>query len=478
MHQIHRDKELIIIERLAYSFHLGNDKNKTKKAKQMSENSKIETSSFNNNAIQNSKHLGKVNNHNLRKYDNNQEQIKVIKGTNDIVEDVKELYKKEFEESRLEYNNKQTRNDRKINDYFTQISNDNKHDLACEIIIELGNMRFWKNKTDKEKYKMIDVYQEQVKDLERLVPSFKIANATIHFDESSPHMHVVGIAIKDNCKTGMKKQVGKTSIFTKDSLKVIQEEMRKACIKSYNKTYGLNSKLKDKKKGRNKDYTVSQMVHYDELVIEYDNHQKLIEQANNKTKRLHNKSNEVKEILTNLKQQPLNKNNSVISNENKQVLLDYIEEVNKSNQNVRDITNFTISLDKVKEDLEDNQERIEELETIKYEQKLKIDSLTTSNNSKDTTIRNQKTKIADLKKDIDKLKEDIEKWKGKIMKLIKFIKDKLFGNKEEREQYIDVAYELNKIEVIENYEFDDLCDTYEYLEKYEENRDKSDGLER
>ena len=69
--------------------------------------------------------------------------------------------------------------------------------------------------------------------------------------------------------------------------------MRKACIKSYNKTYGLNSKLKDKKKGRNKDYTVSQMVHYDELVIEYDNHHKLIEQANNKTKILDNKSNEV-----------------------------------------------------------------------------------------------------------------------------------------------------------------------------------------
>ena len=47
---------------------------------------------------------------------------------------------------------------------------------------------------------MIEVYTEQVKDLERLVPRFKVANATIHFDESSPHMHVVGIAIKDNCK--------------------------------------------------------------------------------------------------------------------------------------------------------------------------------------------------------------------------------------------------------------------------------------
>ena len=468
---------MIIIERLAYSFHLGNDKNKTKKAKQMSENSKIETSSFNNNAIQNSMHLGKVNNHNLRKYNNNQEQIKVVKGTNDIVNDVKELYKKEFEESRLEYNNKQSRNDRKINDYFTQISNDNKHDLACEIIIELGDMRFWKNKSDEEKYKMIDVYQEQVKDLERLVPSFKVANATIHFDESSPHMHVVGIAIKDNCKTGMKKQVGKTSIFTKDSLKVIQEEMRKACIKSYNKTYGLNSKLKDKKKGRNKDYTVSQMVHYDELVNEYDNHQKLIEQANNKTKILDNKSNEVKEILTNLKQQPLNKNNSVISNENKQILLDYIEEVNKTNQNVRDIANFTISLDKVKEDLEDNQERIEELETIKYEQKLKIDSLEISVNTKQQKIEKQKEDIIKLKQDKKDLNDLIDYWKNKFLEIIKLIKDKLFGKKEEREQYMDVANELYNKDIIDTKIFDEMYDIYKETEKYDNNRGKSDDFE-
>lgn len=456
---------------------MGNDKNKTKKAKQMSENSKIETSSFNNNAIQNSKHLGKVNNHNLRKYDNNQEQIKIVKGTNDIVDDVKELYKKEFQESRLEYNNKQTRNDRKINDYFSQISNDNKHDLACEIIIELGDMKFWKKKTKEEKYKMIDVYQEQVKDFERLVPSFKIANATIHFDESSPHMHVVGIAIKDNCKTGMKKQVGKTSIFTKDSLKVIQEEMRKACIKSYNKTYGLNSKLKDKKKGRNKDYKVSQMEHYDELVNEYDNHQKLIEQANNKTKTLDNKSNEIKEILTNLKQQPLNKNNSVISNENKQVLLDYIEEVNKFNQNVRAIANFTISIDKVKEDLDDNQERIEELETIKYEQKLKIESLESSVKTKEEKIEKQKAKITSLKADIDKLKEEIDKWKNKFLEIIKLVKDKLFGKKDEREQYMDVANELYNEKIIDTKTFDEMYDIYEEIEKYDNNRGKSDDFE-
>src|SRR5699024_12518980 len=96
------------------------------------------TTSKGNNAIQNVKHLGKVNNHNLRQYNNNQELIKTIKGSNDIVKDVKELYLDLFEESRLVYNNKQIRDDRKIDNYFNKISNDDKHDLACEIIIEIG----------------------------------------------------------------------------------------------------------------------------------------------------------------------------------------------------------------------------------------------------------------------------------------------------------------------------------------------------
>ena len=249
---------------LSYSFHLGNDKNKTKKARQSAKNNASNTTSFSNNAIQNVKQLGKVNHHNLRKYDNNQELIRIIKGTNDIVNDVKYLYKLEFENARLDYNNKQTRDDRKIKDYFYKISDDTKHDLACEIIIELGDMHFWENKSQEEKYKMIEVFTEQVKDLETIVPEFKVANATIHFDESSPHLHIVGIAIKENCKTGMTKQIGKTTVFTKESLKVIQDKMRECCIKSYNNVYSLNEKLKEKQKGRNKDISSKDMEVFNE----------------------------------------------------------------------------------------------------------------------------------------------------------------------------------------------------------------------
>ena len=82
----------------------------------------------------------------------------------------------------------------------------------------------------------------------KVVPEFKVANAVIHFDESSPHMHLVGLPISDNNKRGMKKQVAKSKIFTKDSLKRIQDEMRACCIKSYNKHYEKTSLLKQKKK--------------------------------------------------------------------------------------------------------------------------------------------------------------------------------------------------------------------------------------
>ena len=57
-------------EILAYSIHLGNDKNKTKKAKEIAKNNSSNATSFSNNSIQNATQLSKVNNHNLRKYDN------------------------------------------------------------------------------------------------------------------------------------------------------------------------------------------------------------------------------------------------------------------------------------------------------------------------------------------------------------------------------------------------------------------------
>lgn len=109
---------------------------------------------------------------------------------------------------------------------------------------------------------MTNVFIEQVDDLELLLPNFKICSAIIHYDETSPHLHIVGVPIKYNCKTGMSIQVGKTDVFTRNSLKELQDKMRILCIEEYNKEYNLDATLKKKLKSRNKDIHASDMINY------------------------------------------------------------------------------------------------------------------------------------------------------------------------------------------------------------------------
>ncbi len=282
-------------QELAYSFHLGSDKNKSKLAKKVAKGNVSGTTSLSNNAIQNAKDLSKANKHNLRDYDNQRELIRTIYGLNDIVNDVKELYLEEFEEATIEYNNKQTREDRKIKDYFKKVC-ESQNDIACEIIIELGDMDFWKDKNKEYRYKMTDVYNEQIKDLIKIVPTFKIANATIHYDETSPHMHVVGVPVIENCKRGMKKQVGKSQLFTKTLLSEIQDKMRNACIKSYNKFYEVDTRLKEKQKGRNQDINVKDMDDYKNIKKQLKRKEQKLAKANKQTKILYNESTNINKI--------------------------------------------------------------------------------------------------------------------------------------------------------------------------------------
>lgn len=325
---------------LSYSLHLGNDKNKSIKARQEAKNTPSGTTSKNNNAIQNVKQLGKVNHHNLRQYDNNQELIKTIKGSNDIVKDVKELYIDLFDEARLEYNNKQTRDDRKIDNYFNKIANDTKHDLACEIVIELGNMEYWDEKSLEYKYQMTQVFEQQLEDIQEIVPDFYIANATIHFDEHSPHLHIVGVPVKENCKTGLSRQVGKTSIFTKESLVVIQDKMRERCIDEFNIAYGMDSKLKEKQKGKNRDITSYERKLFNERI-------KGLKQE------ISNLQNEVSDLEDN--KESINKQISNL-NKDKEDIVDEIDKKRKINDKIilkskNQLLNENQKLSKQNEDL-------------------------------------------------------------------------------------------------------------------------------
>ena len=391
-------------QKLAYSFHLGSDKNKSKLAKKVTKENVSGTTSLSNNAIQNAKDLSDVNKHNLRDYDNHKELIRTIYGTDDIVNDVKQMYIDEFEESRLEYNQKQTREDRKIEDYFKKVC-ESQNDIACEIIIELGDMDFWNDKNNEYRLKMVDVYNEQVKDLIKIVPDFKIANATIHFDEVSPHMHIVGIPISYDCKRGMKRQVVKSKLFTKTTLTQIQDKMRNACIKSFNKFYDMDFKLKEKQKGRNQDINVEDMGNYRKIKKQLKQKEQKLEKANAKTKQLDDTSKDIDNILDSLKPTKLNKNNMVISNEDAQKLKNYTKDVKDITQTVRSVNDLNMAI----KDFEHTTfETIREVSSLKYEIELKdneIGSLKKELSTKDKIIGRLQTEK-------EKLKQELQKFKG------------------------------------------------------------------
>ena len=108
---------------LAYSLHLGSDKNKKSISRKNGKNNLSGTTSLPNNAIQNVRQLSKVNKHNYRKFDDNQESIEIVRGTSSLLDDVKELYLNEFEKARLEYNSKQSKPSRMIDNNFDNVSN-------------------------------------------------------------------------------------------------------------------------------------------------------------------------------------------------------------------------------------------------------------------------------------------------------------------------------------------------------------------
>ena len=453
---------------LSYSLHLSSDKNRKPSSKNMAKNNASGSTSLSNNAIQNAKQLSRVDKHNYRKYDNNSELIEIIKGTTSLYEDVKNLYLEEFEDARLEYNKEQEnkgRNDRKITDYFKKISDNTKNDLACEIIIELGDKKYWDTKDDKFKHKMTNVFKEQLNDLQELVPDFKIASAIIHYDETSPHLHIVGVPIKYKNKNGMSKQVGKGDVFTRDSLRTIQDKMRTLCIASFNKEYGLNNILKKKEKGRNKDINVKDMTNYQAMKEELNKNKKALETASKKSLELDKNTNDIKDTINNLKKAPIVKNTYTISESDRNKIIEYVDKVDDTNKDFKKTEMLSVTLNNVDTELQENREKIKILTENNKALTLKVDTLSKN-------IDNKNKEIKELKSNNKHLQEMVDYFKNLFSRLVKFIKNKMFGKEKEREDYWKISKDMYEHGIFSDDTIESIKDDYVWNKENDKHKDK------
>ena len=139
-------------------------------------------------AITSKSKLAGVAKHNLRKYKSEEysaNNIFLIYGTDNLVQDVKAVYHQEFDEALKVYNENQTRADRKIEDYFEHVAN-KEQDMAVEIIIQIGDRAYWQQHYENKCY-MKKIYSMMLAELQYLLPEVVVAKAVVPMDEDRRH---------------------------------------------------------------------------------------------------------------------------------------------------------------------------------------------------------------------------------------------------------------------------------------------------
>lgn len=215
-------------------------------------------------SIKDSKSLSSVFNHNYRKYKNQKQYdrnnvVELLPAYCKTAKEFREKFNQCFSNEVAEYNAKQKRDDRKIIDYFQTCENEKNKDVAVEIILQIADMDYWENNAEKREI-MKEVFKEQIETLKATAPGFYLTNATLHLDEKSPHLHVIGIPISNDFSRGMKRQCSKRKIFTKERLTNLQDTMRKNAEELMQKYVDKDFKIDEKSEGRNYDYSLKEIT--------------------------------------------------------------------------------------------------------------------------------------------------------------------------------------------------------------------------
>jgi hypothetical protein len=106
-----------------------------------------------------------------------------------VKQDVREAYRELFSESLAEYNARQKRSDRKIDDYFTHISEGKREEAFYEIIVQFGDSKSAGVGTAGGELakKLLDEYMQGFRQRN---PNLHIFNSVMHCDEASNHLHI------------------------------------------------------------------------------------------------------------------------------------------------------------------------------------------------------------------------------------------------------------------------------------------------
>lgn len=121
-------------------------------------------------------------------------------------EDIRTVYHELFDDALALYNEKQTRKDRVIDDYYEKIRTGKQEKLFEELIIQIGNKDDMNASSENGQLarQMLDEYMQS---FQQRNPTLRVFSAHLHMDEATPHLHIDFIPFTTGSKRGLETRV-------------------------------------------------------------------------------------------------------------------------------------------------------------------------------------------------------------------------------------------------------------------------------
>ena len=121
-------------------------------------------------------------------------------------EDIRTVYPELFDDALAHYNEKQTRRDRVIDDYYEKIRTGKQEKPFEELIIQIGNKDDM-NATSESGQLARQMLDEYMQSFQQRNPTLRVFSAHLHMDEATPHLHINFIPFTTGSKRGLETRV-------------------------------------------------------------------------------------------------------------------------------------------------------------------------------------------------------------------------------------------------------------------------------
>lgn len=121
-------------------------------------------------------------------------------------EPIKKIYHDLFDKALKRYNDKQTRADRKIANYYEKIRNSKQEKPFHELILQIGDKENMSAESENGQLAR-RVLDEYYRGFQERNPQLKVFSAHIHMDEATPHLHIDFVPFTTGSKRGLDTRV-------------------------------------------------------------------------------------------------------------------------------------------------------------------------------------------------------------------------------------------------------------------------------